>query len=220
MFNGLFGANIGIKGVLFSENKRSLVTSVRAILQRDDDAKRHRFNLQLIRDPKIIIGAQPQSVETERAGPFVIDKDDAHGFFGTFVDVELMAQMSAIVTELMAEWSKLVIPIFSERSPAQNDAERDALIAELETLYGAFIANDPTDSARRLRECFYWVAGNYTFHVECEVKRDKRIYRGDDWHFNLIPVSEDRLRSNVTLIQRASCQLVAANWQTVYAEYN
>lgn len=43
VFNQLFGANLGLKGIIFSENKRSLVTKFSAVVTRASDSSIQRF---------------------------------------------------------------------------------------------------------------------------------------------------------------------------------
>jgi hypothetical protein len=219
VFGSPFGPNLGLHGIIFSEHKQSLVTSLRVIVVRTRDNSTQRLDAHLWRDPKLTLGGPHQTVTSELAGPFVVPQDSVVPFYGIFVDLRVwQGEMDSIEKDLQQAWAPVVIQNFRTSPIPQTDAEKAQRKAEVEPLYQQFIANDPTNSAARLTKVFSWFAGNYTLQIECDVRGDKRAF-DRRWNFRLTEDDERRLRSNIANIQRAFCGVQAPLDQVIIAKY-
>jgi hypothetical protein len=219
VFDNAFGPHLGLHGIISSDNKQSLITSLRAVVVRTEDNSRRRLDVHLWRDPKITLGIPPQTTST-LAGPFIVPKDGAFGFYGIFVDFRLLqGELTSIINDLQTTWSLIVQEQFASLSRPHTESEMMERRAVVEPVYQQFIANDATNSAARLTRLYSWFAGNYTLMVECDVRGDKCVHR--QWNFCLTEEDERRLRSNIPHIQRLICVVDTSPtpYQVVIAEY-
>jgi hypothetical protein len=219
VFDNAFGPHLGLHGIISSDNKQSLVTSLRAVVVRTEDNSTRRLDVHLWRDPKITLGVPPQTTST-LAGPFIVPKDGAFGFYGIFVDFRLLqGELTAIINDLQNAWSLIIEEQFGSLSRPQTESEITERRAIVEQVYQKFIAKDATNSASRLSRLYSWFAGNYTLTIECDVRSDKCFRR--KWNLCLTAEDEQRLRSNIPNIQRMICRVDASlsPYQVVIAEY-
>jgi hypothetical protein len=217
IFDSAFGPHLGLHGIVFSENKQSLVTSLRAIVVRTRDNSTRRLDAHLWRDPKITLGATP-TVTSELAGAIVVPQDSGFSFYGIFVDLRLwIEEIQQIQKGLRDAWNLVLLENYGKLPIPQTDAEKAQRRAEAEQVYRNFIAKDPTSSAAQLSRLYSWLAGDYTLRIECNVRGDERVFRRT-WDFLITVEDEQQLRSNIANIQRVICD-VEARWAPYYTAF-
>ncbi len=218
-FNANAGPFLMMKGIVFSENRRSLVTKMRAVVVRASNNSTQHFDLVTLRDDNFVLGASEQKIVQHIAGPFIVPKDELVDYYGIFTDAGLVSEVDKVKADLRNAWVTALQAKFGSLPTPKNDAEKDIRQRDIAALFQTFIANDPTHSRDKFLGTFIWYSGEYRLRIECDVRDDPRTF-SRDWKFRLSIDDEARLRNNIPAIQQYICNLpMTSSMQNVLADY-